>query len=124
MLDEAVLCRLVGDAAVMRDQLRSLIEIAQLPAVQVQILPFTVGVRRAHSGGFNILEFAAAEVADVVYRETGGEGEYLESGSEVDLYKDSFADVTGRALDPDASRALIGRYLEDWSSSGKVRLSP
>jgi transcriptional regulator with XRE-family HTH domain len=112
VLDEAVLCRRVGGATVMRDQLQALLEFTELPAVQVQVLPFAGGVRRAHSGGFNILEFAAADVADVVYRETGGDGEYLEGASDVDLYKDSFADVTGRALDPDASRALIGRYLE------------
>jgi transcriptional regulator with XRE-family HTH domain len=117
VLDEAVLNRRVGDPVVMQDQLRSLLEFAALPSVQVQVLPFAMGVHRVHSGGFNILEFATSDVPDVVYRENGGDGEYLETTSEVDLYKGSFADVTDRALDPGASRALIGRYLE-------VRFSP
>jgi transcriptional regulator with XRE-family HTH domain len=124
VLDEAVLNRRVGDAGVMREQLRSILDLSELPSVQVQVLPFEAGVHRVHAGGFNILEFAADELPDVVYRETGGEGEYLENVSDVDLYKVAFADVTDRALAPDASRALIGRYVEDSPSSGKARLPP
>jgi transcriptional regulator with XRE-family HTH domain len=124
VLDEAVLNRRVGDATVMQEQLRALLDVIALPSVQVHVLPFAAGVHQVHSGGFNILEFAAEEVADVVYRENGGEGEFLESASDVDVYKGVFADVADRALDPDATRALIGRYLEDAPSSGKVRLPP
>jgi hypothetical protein len=119
VLDEAVLNRRVGDAAVMREQLRAILEVIGIPHVHVQVLPFAAGVHQVHSGGFNILEFAADEVPDVVYRENGGEGEYLESASDVDVYKVAFADVVDRALDPDASRALIGRYLEDPRPPGR-----
>jgi transcriptional regulator with XRE-family HTH domain len=124
VLDEAVLNRRVGDAEVMREQLTGILDLGELPSVQVQVLPFDVGVHRVHAGGFNILEFAPDDVQDVVYRETGGVGEYLENVSDVDLYKVAFTDVSGRALDPDASRALIGRYLEDPPSFGKARRSP
>ena len=116
VLDEAVLNRRVGGADVMEEQLRFVLELSSRPFVQVQVLPFEAGVHRVHAGSFSILEFAADEVPDLVYLETRGEGEYLEGVSDVDLYKDAFADVTDHALGPEASRALIGRYADSPSS--------
>jgi transcriptional regulator with XRE-family HTH domain len=124
VLDEAVLNRRVGDAAVMREQLRAILDLLALPTVQVRVLPFAAGVHQVHSGGFNILEFAADEMPDVVYRENGGDGEYLESVSEVDVYKGAFADVSDRALDPEASRTLISRYVEDPRPPGRLGSPP
>lgn len=116
VLDEAVLNRRVGGPDVMEEQLRFVLELSSRPFVQVQVLPFEAGVHRVHAGSFSILEFAADEVPDLVYLETRGEGEYLEGVSDVDLYKDAFADVTDHALGPEASRALIGRYADSPSS--------
>lgn len=124
VLDEAVLNRRVGGVDVMEEQLRFVLELSSRPSVQVQVLPFSAGVRRVHAGSFSILEFAPDKVPDVIYLETRGEGEYLEGASDVDLYKDAFADATDHALAPEASRALIGRYAENFPSSRKARLPP
>ncbi|CAM5731111.1 Transcriptional regulator OS=Streptomyces microflavus OX=1919 GN=Smic_06020 PE=4 SV=1 [Streptomyces microflavus] len=43
VLDEAVLHREVGGPEVMRDQLHHLTQVAQLPHVELQLLPFSVG---------------------------------------------------------------------------------
>lgn len=113
VLDEGVLRRVVGSPALMAEQLGALIERSSLPNVTVRVLPFDAGFHRAHIGSFVVLEFPAGAGADVVYVEGHAGDTYLEGRSDVDLYKEILADVTGRALDPAASRALVARYRDD-----------
>lgn len=47
VLDEAALRRPYGDRAVMREQLKHLIEISEQPNVTLQVMPFSFG---GHSG--------------------------------------------------------------------------
>jgi transcriptional regulator with XRE-family HTH domain len=110
VLDEAVLCRVVGGDRAMSEQLRALVEVGELPNVEIRVLPFDAGLHRAHTGRFVILEFADELVSDVVHTEGPAGSAYLESPSDVDLYKDVFADVAGRSLDREASLALVARY--------------
>jgi hypothetical protein len=110
VLDEAVLWRLAGGSEVMAEQLRTIVGVGELPNVLIRVLPFDAGVHRAHSGRFVILEFDDDMASDVVYVEGPAGSAYLESESDVDLYKDVFADVADRSLDRDASLALIARY--------------
>jgi hypothetical protein len=57
VLDEAVLSRPVGGDEVIHDQLLGLIEVARLPNVTIQILPFVAGPHTGMDGTFAILEF-------------------------------------------------------------------
>ena len=57
VLDEAVLSRPVGGDAVMRGQLQRLVEVAELPNVTLQVLPFEVGAHAGMDGTFTILSF-------------------------------------------------------------------
>jgi len=111
VLDEAVLCRLAGGPTVMAAQLRAILDAGELPNVSIRVLPFAAGVHRAHFGRFVILDFDDEVAYDVVYAEGPAGDDYLESPSDVDLYKDVFGDVAGRSLDRDASLALVARYL-------------
>ena len=117
VLDESVLSRVVGSPVVMAEQLRELRIRSALPNVTVRVLPFAVGLHRAHAGPFQILEFPADGGADVVYIEGPAGG--LESESDVDLYKDVLADVASHALNPVASRELVQRYELQHASPGK-----
>src|SRR5215471_830828 len=65
VIDEAALRRQPGTAAAMRRQLRQLIEIAELPHVTIQVMPFSTGV--AAGGAITVLRFAGPEMGDVVY---------------------------------------------------------
>lgn len=121
VVDESVLCRLVGGSGVMAEQLRAIQDVAQLPNVFLQVLPFTVGMHRAHTGRFAILEFPEELVSDVVYVEGPAGDTYLEVESDVAVYKDVFADVSAQALDPAASSAVIGRYLDVHAPLRKAR---
>jgi hypothetical protein len=85
-LDEAVLRRPIGGPGVMRGQVAHLIEMAENPAVTVQIVPFSAGGHSAAGGPFAILRFAEPELSDVVYLEQLTSALYLEKAPEVDRY--------------------------------------
>ncbi|GAA0323265.1 helix-turn-helix transcriptional regulator [Actinoallomurus spadix] len=72
VLDEAVLRRPVGGAAVMRDQLTRLVHASRSPHIVLQVLPFAVG---AHPGtnGMMIL-FTLPDESKLVYAEALGGG--------------------------------------------------
>jgi len=110
-----VLARAVGGSAVMAEQLRALLALAELGPVHLHLLPFAAGLRRVQIGRFDILEFADDSVPDVVYIEGHAGETYLESGSDVDLYKGVLADAVDHALPPEASRAMITRYLHEYT---------
>lgn len=111
LLDESVLARPVGGAAVMVEQLEHLTVMARLPAITLRVLPFEVGMLRAHAGRFVLLEIPRSLGSDVVFVEGHAGDSYLDAGSDVDLYKDVLADAQEHALPPDASLDLVGRYL-------------
>jgi len=111
VVDESMLCRLVGGPAVMAEQLRALQRVARWPNVSVQVLPFSAGMHRAHFGHFSIMEFDDGLAGDVVYVEGSAGDQYLESDADVTLYKNVLADAAERALSPGASLDLIGHYL-------------
>jgi transcriptional regulator with XRE-family HTH domain len=116
VLDEAVLRRPVGGPEVMVDQLSALVNLSELPSVSLRLLPFAAGLHRVQIGRFDILEFADEAVADVVYVEGHAGETYLESPSDVDLYKDVLNDAVDHALPPEASRALIADYLDEYAT--------
>jgi hypothetical protein len=121
VLDESVLSRVVGSPDVMAAQLRYLRERSTLPSVTVRVLPFSIGLHRAHAGPFQILEFPESVGSDVVFIESPS-GDTYENESDVDLYKDVLADVADRALDPDASREIVHRYeLQHAPPGGRPR---
>jgi len=86
VIDEAALRRPVGGPEIVREQLRYLIEIADHPAVTLQVLPFRVGAHSAMGGPFTILRFAEPDLQDVVYIEQLTSALYLDKPAEVDSY--------------------------------------
>lgn len=69
VMDEAVLRRPVGGRAVMRAQLRRLVEVAAMPRVTVQVVPFARGGHAGASGSFSIVRFEERDLPDMVYVE-------------------------------------------------------
>ncbi|ONK13788.1 helix-turn-helix transcriptional regulator [Streptomyces sp. MP131-18] len=58
VIHEACVRSVVGGPQVMAAQLDHLIDIAQSPTIDVQIMPFTAGAAAAHSPAFTVLTFA------------------------------------------------------------------
>jgi hypothetical protein len=86
VVDEGALRRPVGSREVVREQIKHLIEVADHPAVTLQILPFSAGAHSAMGGPFTILRFAEPDLADVVYIEQLTSALYLDKPVEVDSY--------------------------------------
>ena len=78
VVDEAALRRPVGGVRVMQAQLRRLAEVAELPNVTLQVVPFRAGGHDAAGGSFTILRFSEPDVPDVVYIEQLTGAIYLE----------------------------------------------
>jgi transcriptional regulator with XRE-family HTH domain len=107
VMDEAVLRRPVGGRTVMRAQLAHLVEVASLPQVTVQVVPFARGGHAAAGGSFTILRFAEPEVADIVYIEQLTSALYLDSREDVDHYMEVMNELSTEALTPARSAALL-----------------
>jgi transcriptional regulator with XRE-family HTH domain len=113
VLNEAVIRRVVGGAHVMRGQLDHIADMAALPHVNVQVLPFGAGVHPAMDGSFEILGFPEPADPDVVYLENQAGSLYLEEQPEIDRYARMFSHLIAKALDPEESRRMIARIATD-----------
>ncbi len=111
VLDEAVIRRAVGGAAVMRGQLQHLADMAARPGIQLQVLPFAAGAHSAMAASFIILGFEAPD-PDVAYLDTGTSGLFVEEASAVAHYKLMFDHLRAAALGPGESAALFAAQTE------------
>jgi transcriptional regulator with XRE-family HTH domain len=109
ILDEAVVQRMVGGAAVMRQQLNHLLAEAARPGVTLQVLPFSSGAHAGHGGPFSILEFPERSDTEVAYVESVAGFIYLERPKEVRVRIEAFDRLRAAALSPAASIDLIAR---------------
>ncbi len=113
IIDEAALRRTVGGAEVMRGQLRHLAEVARLPNVTLQVVPFCIGGHDAAGGSFTVLRFAEPDVPDVVYIEQLTGAMYLEKRSDVDHYLDVSNRLGATSLSPAASMRFFTEVLHE-----------
>jgi transcriptional regulator with XRE-family HTH domain len=109
ILDEAVIQRTVGGAAVMRRQLNHLLDEAARPGVTLQALPFSSGAHAGHGGPFSILEFPERADTEVAYVESVAGFIYLERNKEVRVRIEAFDRLRAAALSPTASADLIAQ---------------
>jgi transcriptional regulator with XRE-family HTH domain len=111
VIDESAVRRMIGDRDVMRDQLKHLIEAAQLPNVTLQILPYDAGEHSFLGGSAVLLEFRDTTHLDVVYLEGLAGDYYEEQPLEVARYRDELDRLRTRALDPPRTIELIESLL-------------
>jgi transcriptional regulator with XRE-family HTH domain len=107
VMDESVLRRPVGGTEVMRGQLQHLIEVAAMPHVTVQVVPFARSGQAGENGSFTLLRFAERDLPDVVYIEHLTNASYLEQRPDVEHYLEVMDRLSGQALTPAATRRLI-----------------
>jgi len=107
VMDESVLRRPVGGRAVMRAQLDRLTEMARLPQVTIQVIPFGGGGHAAAGGSFTLLRFAEPELPDVVYIEQLTSALYLDGREDVDHYREVMNELSTQALTPDRTARVL-----------------
>jgi hypothetical protein len=109
VIDEGALRRPVGGAAVMRAQLKRLVEVAELRHVTIQVVPFSRGGHAAAGGSFTVLRFGEPDVPDVVYLEQLTSALYLDKREDVDHYMEVMNQLSTEALTP----ALTTHFLTE-----------
>ncbi|MEU8888685.1 helix-turn-helix transcriptional regulator [Streptomyces sp. NPDC048442] len=107
VLDEAVLHRAVGGERVMKEQMRHLLEMAELPHVQLQVLPFGAGAHTGLTGAFVIFSFPNIADLDVVVIDHLASSLYLERKEDLAQYSAAFQRIQAQALPHGDSLDLI-----------------
>lgn len=120
VLDEAVLAHQVGSATVTAQALDHLLDRAQLPTVELRVLPFTAGVHRAQAGPIVLLEFPPGAGSDAVNVEGHAGETLLETPKDVMVYKSVLDEVWTSALPADATAGLVRRYLDEYARAGRT----
>jgi transcriptional regulator with XRE-family HTH domain len=116
VLDESVLYRKRGDAAVMRGQLEHLIEMSKRPRVDIQILPLDAGPTVALDGGnFLVMRFPPEMEGDpgLVHLELLTGGHYVEKPDEIAQYQRALTRLHAMAANQKASRGMIERAMKE-----------
>ncbi|MFJ8828627.1 helix-turn-helix domain-containing protein [Micromonospora aurantiaca] len=113
VLDEAVLRRPIGGAAVMREQMDALIEATSRPHVRLQIVPFAAGGHAAASGAFSILRFGDADLPDIVYIEQLTSAIYLDKRDDLDFYAEAMERLCVEAVPPERTPELLARLRDE-----------
>ena len=113
VLSESVLRVQVGGPAVMRDQLRRLIDLAGQANVTLQVLPFSTAALVHPVSPFTILDFPEAADPAVVYLEHLTGSLFIEREEEVHRYTVVFDHLRAEALGTGQSVDLIERIVAD-----------
>jgi len=117
VLDEAVLLRRVGDRGVMRAQLERLADMADLPNVELRVMPLDRDFALL-AGSFAIMSFGArstaeaASLGDVVSTESLNTEMYVEGETDTYLYRLFFQALVKGSRSPAESRHLIFTTIE------------
>lgn len=112
VLDEAVLRRQVGGIEVMRAQLARILELAALPNVITQVLPFDTGAHASMGTSFELLQFPESGDTAIVYIEDQTSSQYLETAADIERYTLVFDHLRATALSPQRSAEFIGEVAD------------
>ncbi|WP_039988262.1 helix-turn-helix domain-containing protein [Streptomyces pseudogriseolus] len=110
ILDEAVLRRPIGGPAVMRKQLRRLLDAAEERHITVQVLPFDQGGHEAMGGSLTVL--LLPDGSEVAYTEGADYGQLIEEPSNIGRYKLIYDRLRAAALPPIMSLDMVRSAME------------
>lgn len=110
ILDEAAVRRMAGTPEVMAQQLDSLIELADRPNINLQVVPFDAGYYVGHSDDFTLFGYQARAVVQIVYLQRDHDtGEYLQDPKRAEPYSAIWEHLVAAASSQEQSRRLLIR---------------
>ncbi|MFW6639923.1 helix-turn-helix domain-containing protein [Nocardiopsis algeriensis] len=112
VIDEAALRRTIGSPDVMADQLRYMLHMAELPNIDIQVLPFSAGSHAALVAPFSILEFPDHLAPPIAHVDAVTDSVFFEEPDEVSRYNATFGDIQGTALSTTQSAQFIAEVLK------------
>lgn len=107
VIDESALRKNVGGPDVMREQLRHLVQLAELPTVTVHVLPNRLGSHAGMIGEFVVLGFPEEEDPDLLFFAFITGAIHVEKPDEVAKAKMAFDHLRSSALSPSDSVAFV-----------------
>ncbi|MFI1576887.1 helix-turn-helix domain-containing protein [Embleya sp. NPDC020630] len=114
IVNEAVLRRQVGGAALTRAQLQHIVDLGELPNVRVQVVPYRLGVHPGMAGPFVILKFPKeAALKPIVYLENLADAWVTRRETDVEQYEEAFTDLQALAPGPQESLSLIHTAIKE-----------
>lgn len=112
IIDEAALRRPLGGWAVMHDQLQRLVEDAERPNVNIQVLPFAAGGHPALGGPITVLRFAENHLPDTVYLEHLSGASYPEKHEAI-VFQHIMNSLAVQSDQPADSIAFVKHLLDE-----------
>jgi transcriptional regulator with XRE-family HTH domain len=114
ILDEAVVRRLVGGRAVMRRQVHHLIQMADIPNVTIELVPFSAGVHPGMHGPFVVIEFPDTADEDALYLESPrGDVVYRDAPDEIKASREIFRQLRVMSLRPEGSVTYLSKVADE-----------
>jgi transcriptional regulator with XRE-family HTH domain len=115
VVDEAALRRSVGGLEVIGAQLDRLMELAERPHIDIQVLPASAGAHTGLDGTFTILSFPPEFTFDpgVVYVQTRITGHYYEEPGEIAEYRNALTRLRIQAISPEDSPLMIAQIAKE-----------
>lgn len=108
ILDESVLYRVIGSRETLRAQLAHLVELARLPNVTIQVLPFeSADLLTFFTGPVVLIELPDSAEGPLVHLENPAGGMYVERPQAVEEYVRIFGRVSAQALNVEQSITKI-----------------
>jgi transcriptional regulator with XRE-family HTH domain len=115
LIGEAVLHQIVGDRAVMIEQLRHLLDMSQLSNVDVRIIPFNTGWHPALEGSFTIIE--SKHSTPIVQLANRRSTLFVHEDDDIEAYKQAVDQLHSVALSPEESSRLVAGIVDRWEKS-------
>ncbi|WP_433272874.1 helix-turn-helix domain-containing protein [Actinosynnema sp. CS-041913] len=114
IVDESVLHRQIGGAAVMRAQLRHVKEVAAHPNVTFRVMPFSAGVHKGMAASFEIFELSDEPDDYAVLLEQAHRDTLFEDASEETAeFVNIFSELGEVALPPEDTLRVIDQRLRE-----------
>ncbi|HTO72674.1 MAG TPA: DUF5753 domain-containing protein, partial [Gemmatimonadales bacterium] len=107
VLDESVVRRRMGSPAVTSRQLEHLVNVAKLPNVTIQIVPFSGGLHPGMEGPFEVVQFDDTPDENVAFVEGQGDTLITDDPHETKDFLKLFQRITEKSLAHSDSVGLI-----------------
>lgn len=111
MFDEGALHRPVGGPAVMAEQCRRLVELAQRPHIHIQVIPTSAGAHAGLAGGFIL---ASGSYGHVAHLDDPLRAHVVSAADDIDTLFAKWEAVRAVALPTSQSSDMILRMVETW----------
>jgi len=122
LLSESALRRQFGGPRVMVEQFHHLDDLALLPNITIQVIPFDAQSYQHLATDFSVFRFGRDMGDDIIYLELFNDAAYLDKPHEtVRKYPDLFEKLRGIALGPMESRSFILGLVDQFAAISSTR---